>query len=446
MQSTSGNLSLSVDVLILCALREEYVELLNVTDGICDGGWRGGKAQDGWLVSEAEFAAQDGKPLRVVASYCAHMGREQAAATLSHLWYARPARCIAMSGVCAGRRGKVALGDVVFADRLYSYDAGKITVKDGKRIFQGDPNQTGPSVTWVQRMHEARAALPGGWIELRPKLTLEEQEDWVVLRLDEGSLPTAHVDFADKCLDWADVFTRLVEKTWINATGEIQDSGRERARHLRLLHGGQPEPQPDFDVHVAPMATGAAVVEDPNIFWELSGNMRKVLAIDMEGSALGIAAEFMKVPVVIAKAVSDFGDTLKDDRVRTFAARAAAEYLLTLLRSSVDLLRTAGGPISTAPTPVTSPAVDDANGFPRELIEFLADTYPETQDARALWMRAGGKGGQVPTLNHPRDLWQRLWAQSVQGAAARPASILRAVLTDYPENPTVLRYLANFDH
>ncbi len=351
-----------------------------------------------------------------------------------------------MSGICAGRRGKVALGDVVFADRLYSYDAGKITVKDGKRTFQGDPNKTGPSVTWVQRMHKARATPPGDWIALRPKLTLEEQEDWVVLRLDEKSVPTTHVDFADKCPDWADVFARLVEKAWITKTGEIRVPGRERARHLRLLHGGQPEPQPDFDVHVAPMATGAAVVEDPNIFWELSDNMRKVLAIDMEGSALGVAAEFMKVPVVIAKAVSDFGDTLKDDRVRTFAARAAAEYLLGLLRSSADLLRTAGDPISTADMPIESPVVYDANGFPRELIEFLADTYPETQDARALWVRAGGKGGQVPTLNHPRDLWQRLWAQSVQGAVARPASLLRAVLADYPENPIVLRYLANFDH
>jgi nucleoside phosphorylase len=42
-----------------------------------------------------------------------------------------------MCGVCAARRGEVALGDVIIADRMWTYDTGKSKVEvgaDGGRI------------------------------------------------------------------------------------------------------------------------------------------------------------------------------------------------------------------------------------------------------------------------------------------------------------------------
>ncbi|MEM9494206.1 MAG: hypothetical protein AAGC55_33985, partial [Myxococcota bacterium] len=62
-----------------------------------------------------------------------------------------------MSGICAGRRGKVALGDVIFANRLWSYDAGKQTDR-----FQGDPLQYRPQRGWVQRMQSLVGYQPPG--------------------------------------------------------------------------------------------------------------------------------------------------------------------------------------------------------------------------------------------------------------------------------------------
>jgi nucleoside phosphorylase len=38
----------------------------------------------------------------------------------------RPA-CLAMCGICAGKRGEVALGDVIVAGRVYSFEHGKLT-------------------------------------------------------------------------------------------------------------------------------------------------------------------------------------------------------------------------------------------------------------------------------------------------------------------------------
>jgi nucleoside phosphorylase len=435
----------SADVLILCALREEYLEVLNVTHGILGKGWKPANTSDGWLYSEAQFEGADGKPLHVMASYCAFMGREQASATLAHLWSKKPARCIAMAGICAGRRGKVALGDVIFADRLYSYDAGKITTDGTTTKFHGDPVQTGPSPLWVQRMHAASATAPGDWITLRPELTLEEQEDWAVLHLNNGEAPNKHPEQPKLCPDWPHVFKRLIAKGWVSEAGNLLAGGRDRASYLELAYGGRPEQQLGFSAHVAPIATGAAVVEDPEIFSRLSESMRKVLAIDMEGSALGTAAQIMNVPVIVVKGVSDYGDTFKDDRIREFAARASAEYLLILLRQSAELLHMSGSSSregNAQSSTLTKPG--ETNGVPRDLIEFLTEGYPDAADARALWLRAGGKSGQIPMATRAFELWQRLWSHSVNGASARPSAILREVLQDFPGNLLIQRYLSQY--
>lgn len=45
-------------------------------------------------------------------------------------------RWLAMCGICAGRRGEVSLGDLIVADRVFSYDHGKLiasTGPDGQR-------------------------------------------------------------------------------------------------------------------------------------------------------------------------------------------------------------------------------------------------------------------------------------------------------------------------
>lgn len=217
---------------------------------------------------------------------------------------------------------------------------------------------------------------------------------------------------------------------------------------LELLHprGGLPAP-PGFGIHVAPMATGAAVTEDDEIFARLSRSMRKVLGVEMEASALGALGEAHEVPVVVAKGVSDYGDAFKDDRFRDFAARASAECLIALLRDAADLLHEPPLPggravvrleLSGHGTIVGAPARED---FPLDLIHVLAEEYPDAQDARDLWKRAGGSAGEVENVPRPRDLWQRLWLRSMRGASVRPAALLRAALADLPNNPVLLEYL-----
>jgi hypothetical protein len=131
------------------------------------------------------------------------MGRERAQAVASMLIQEQPARCIAMSGICAGRRGKVALGDVIFADRLWSYDAGKLIVEDGVQRFQGDVFSHRPQLAWVQRMQRVSIPATGSWLAQWPLLPLEHQEDWVMLRLLAGEDPRRGAAFDTACPEWS---------------------------------------------------------------------------------------------------------------------------------------------------------------------------------------------------------------------------------------------------
>jgi hypothetical protein len=274
---------------------------------------------------------------------------------------------------------------------------------------------------------------PAPWISTRPAPTHESQEDWVLWQLVEGENPLKAPDFKERCPDWPDVLQRLYRRKWLASGLTLTDSGRGRANDLRLSYPDGPPPPAPFKVHVAPIATGAAVVEDAGLFPRLAQSMRKVLGIDMEGSALGLAAAFREIPVVVVKGVSDFGDPFKDDRYRTFAARASAEYLVRLLKMSMDLLP---GEVAS-----NTPAKSPAPGVPMDLVDTLANLYPETGQARAVWERAGGKGGDVENVSRPQDLWQRLWLRSTRGASVRPSMLLQAVASDSPHNEVIQKYV-----
>lgn len=429
------------NVLLLCALKDEYDQVCEVTTGLVTLGWEEYPDANGWLVADGRFATTSGIPLNIRATYCHNMGRESVQAMASKLLNTQPACCIAMSGICAGRRGKVALGDVIFADRLWSYDAGKITIEDGKQRFQGDMLQYRPSPVWVQRMHSLTPPVDSAWLLQRPALPLGDQENWVLLRVLADEDPRQHPDFDTACPDWSEVLRRLWQRQWLEKPLALTAAGRERAGEIALLYLQKlPEP-PAFQIHVAPMATGAAVTEDAGIFPCLAESMRKVLGVEMEASALGALGEIHGLPVLVAKGVSDYGDALKDDRYRLFAARAAAECLIALLRESADLLP-GWRAVDSEPVEISDSSLPKSTAdIPLELIEVLAELYPDVRDARTLWQKAGGRASDVEYNPRPRGLWQRLWLNSRQGAAARPVALLQAALEDFPGNAVLRHYL-----
>jgi len=435
------NTMFTIDILLICALKDEYDQVLKVTDGLHSSGWNEHPITSGWIVADADFMTATGDILKIRATHASHMGREQVQAIASKLISDQPARCIAMSGICAGRRSKVSLGDVIFAERLWSYDTGKITVEDGVKKFQGDSIQYNPSKVWAQRMQHIAIPSPSvSWLSSRPRLPLEYQEEWVLLRLYVGEEPSQHPDFNSECPNWSDVLHRLWKRNWLEKPLKLTETGRQHAEELTLLHPTKLPAPSDFMIHVAPMATGAAVTEDAGVFPRLADSMRKVLGVEMEASALGAFGEVHDIPVVIAKGVSDYGDSFKDDRYREFAARASAELLIAFLRNAADLLPKQNTPTGLTSANLSSPSF--VSNIPTDLINVLAEEYPDVHQARALWQRAGGRASDVENLARPRDLWQRLWQRSVQGASARPEMLLQSALEDLPDNAVLHQYLA----
>lgn len=454
----SGEESPVIDVLIICALKDEYDQLLNVTDGLLSDGWIKGTDPSGRIIAEASFDNVTELPLTVRATWASHMGREQASALASALIQSNNVRCIAMSGICGGRRGQASLGDVIFADRLWSYDTGKLVVEDGVSKFEGDTLQFHPSNLWVQRMQALSVSIES-WSLKRPALPLENQEDWVLLRLLKKEIPSEHPDFSNKCPEWPETIRRLRQKKWIELPLNLTELGLSRASELALLYPCN-LPEPDgFEVRVAPIATGAAVIEDEGIFPKLANNMRKVLGVDMEASALAAFGDIHGVPIIVAKAVSDFGDPYKDDRYRHFGAHASAQCLIKLLRESADLLpqRHNIEPASSPPTSKSSrynsnlvssrKCIDniplDKDCYTDEdLIEVLSEEYPDVRDARAVWIRAGGKGAEIESISRPKDMWQKTWLRSTQGASVTPKALLMSAASDLPNNSIINHYLS----
>ena len=108
-----------VDALIITAIKEELDELLKVEAGASPGSrWDVRLGPTGLKVAFQTFGAVKGGSLSIAIAQAVGMGGVETASVAGTLIAAYPPRCIAMCGVCAGRRGDVNLGDVIIAVRV----------------------------------------------------------------------------------------------------------------------------------------------------------------------------------------------------------------------------------------------------------------------------------------------------------------------------------------
>lgn len=332
----------SLRVVLLTALKDEYDQVLRVNNGAIEDDWTMSTAADGRLVASRSYHAAGSLTLRVTTTWASAMGGVASATLASTLLDTIRPHCLAMCGICAGKRGKVSQGDVIFADRLWTYDAGKRVARiaaKGQRVeqFYGDMLQYQLAPQWKQWI-ETYQFDGTGWLDLRP-IPIEHQANWVLLCLLRNEDPRTHPERQARCPDWAACLDYLRTKGFVSRRGlELTRRGVVRTRDLELRYiDGVPEGN-TFRVHIGPIATGSSVIQDATIFDWLGVSMRQVLGLEMEASALGMVGALKGAPVVVAKGVADYADADKDDRFRTFAARASAECLLGFLRASLPSL------------------------------------------------------------------------------------------------------------
>ena len=98
-------------------------------------------------VAFRSFVAANGATLHVAVTQAADMGGTGAANAVVPLITAYGPKCLAMSGVCAGRSGDANLGDVIVGDRLWTHDTGEQGTTKRRGHRQGGPNSSRPILT-----------------------------------------------------------------------------------------------------------------------------------------------------------------------------------------------------------------------------------------------------------------------------------------------------------
>jgi nucleoside phosphorylase/CheY-like chemotaxis protein len=117
-----------IDLAIICALgKPEQEEILNL-----DWDWSAPRPINDVVFVRDGHAEVEGRSLSVCVTAVNRMGMVATALRASSLIATLRPRLIAMTGVCAGVRGRARIGDVLFADPAWDFQSGKRIVEDEK--------------------------------------------------------------------------------------------------------------------------------------------------------------------------------------------------------------------------------------------------------------------------------------------------------------------------
>ena len=159
----------------------------------------------------------------------------------------------------------------------------------------------------------------------------------------KGECALGDIVAADPSWDWgsgkqhvkdgAPVFSAAPHQISVNSSIRSKLSWmaqqREVLDEIRRAWPGE-DPATPLKMHVGPVASGAAVLEDPNYTELIKTQHRKLVGIDMETYAVLAAADECPLPQPKAfslKSVCDFADPAKGDSVRKYAAYTSAAAL-----------------------------------------------------------------------------------------------------------------------
>jgi nucleoside phosphorylase len=120
-------------------------------------------------------------------------------------------------------------------------------------------------------------------------------------------------------------------------------SGRDEVlRRIRSRWVSGNAPQTEIRVHIGPFASGSAVLAKQDRIKEVKAQHRHLVAVDMEVYGLYAAAAEASSPVphaVAMKGVQDFGDEMKADDYRNYAAFVSASLFAEFVSTEyLDLL------------------------------------------------------------------------------------------------------------
>ncbi|MDM8550998.1 tetratricopeptide repeat protein [Desulfobacterales bacterium HSG2] len=329
-----------IDVLIITALKDELDELLKCRGE--SGKWQDHKDRSGYPYHTQKFRHEDGTLFTVAAARSLGMGEAHAAAKAASLIKELEPCCVAMVGICAGNPEKVFLGDVIVADRVFKIDGGKLKASEQDGIRVEDDYHDIITHNLDTRWKLLAEDFSREWIKTirrkRPK-SYAHQERWVLHTLyaseDENKHLREHNDRASECPDWDKTIRRLIEQRLVKVPEfQLTSDGADRVESSSWKENPlEPDPA-ELKVHIGPMGTTGQVQQVPELFSKLERLTYKILGVEMESSAIGIAAEGQNIQMIMVKGVSDYGDLDKNDQFRHYAAEASARFLVEFMKKT----------------------------------------------------------------------------------------------------------------
>ncbi|MEZ4314403.1 MAG: pentapeptide repeat-containing protein, partial [Polyangiaceae bacterium] len=174
-----------IDVLLLVALQDELAEVLAEVEST-DAAFRLVRDRRGLPYHVAAVVNERGEHLGVAAAWAGAMGATAAATRASALIAELSPSCLAMCGICAGKRGDVSLGDVIVADRVWSFDHGKLVAADERREAAFFHDVTTYNLERAWQMDAAAFAQDREWtqrLSIQRPPSKERQARWILHNL-----------------------------------------------------------------------------------------------------------------------------------------------------------------------------------------------------------------------------------------------------------------------
>ncbi|GAA2644759.1 phosphorylase family protein [Paractinoplanes durhamensis] len=390
-----------VDVLVITAIKEEY-DAARAVAGLSR--WEDRDAEGETPYSVSELRIGNGRTLSVALARPTWMGGRNTSPIATSLTDRLRPACLAMCGVCAGNPGATAPGDVIVASLAYEWDEGKHTGS----AFRSDPQQFPQDSRWVRAVQDfAPPDLPG-----YGAATEEEASVWFLERLHKGQDPRTHPArprYFPRAT-WGTRLEALQAKgliAWQDGGLALTGTGRDLIQRILYADVDGPDRLP-FVVLDGAMASGSAVMADPETWSRLEAGQRKILALDMESATIATIAHQRRVPHwLVAKGVMDHADPEKDDRFKAFAARASAEVLFALLAKLLVTGPAPAAPAGRFPDGVRHEVVRQLTYYWQDLADVVGVPSYETRQ-----FRAG---------DEPYELWA--WLEGRQRLADLPDAL-----------------------
>ncbi len=326
------------DVCVVCALAKEAKAFMSVTSRQCRVRFEKGFSSE----SKREYRYTTiynnrREQLTIHVSWLTNPGPLEAGSHITSVFREFRPRLAIMTGICAGDRRRVKLGDLVVADRAFLYDNGKVEVdKDGQReyLYDTDTGHSARDVLHFVRMFDLWKPTVA---KLRRPPSKRQQREWLLSKLLEETtsrVDTIQVEELEKhAPGWRKIVQEMQEGADPYLSKERTLRDKSRVSELRYKEDEFPFKDPlRPECHIAPMASGSAVRRD-DPFKEVQIPVRGTVAIDMEGAAFyRIVEDFVGTRSLLVKGVCDYADSDKDDTYHQYASSVSALYALCFIR------------------------------------------------------------------------------------------------------------------